>query len=172
MMAKRKSSKYIQGTRSANWLKIKNIKTQDCVVIGYTKGEGNRQGYFGSLLLAIYDERGELVFVGHAGSGFDFNLLGKTYQRLEKMKVDSCPIRYVPYTNRKPVWIRPELVVEVKFQSWTNDRIMTAPIFLRLREDKSPNECRIEMEEDLTEVVRDADATTYRGCCLIRFNRM
>ena len=77
------------------------------------------------------------------------------------MKVDSCPIRYVPYTNREPVWIRPELVVEVKFQSWTNDRIMRAPIFLRLREDKSPNECRIEMEEDLTEVVRDVDATTY-----------
>ncbi len=43
MMAKRKFSRYIQGTRSADWLKIKNIKTQDCVVIGFTKGEGNRQ---------------------------------------------------------------------------------------------------------------------------------
>jgi bifunctional non-homologous end joining protein LigD len=157
MMAKRKSSQYIQGTRSADWLKIKNIKTQDCVIIEYTKGEGNRQGYFGSLLLAMYDERGELVFVGHTGSGFDFNLLDKLYQILEKMKVDSCPIRYVPYTNREPVWIRPELVVEVKFHSWTNDKIMRAPIFLRIREDKSPNECRIEREEQLIEVVRDAD---------------
>jgi ATP-dependent DNA ligase len=60
MMAKRKTSKYTQGTRSADWLKIKNIKTQDCVVTGFTKGEGNRQGYFGSLLLAMYDETGGL----------------------------------------------------------------------------------------------------------------
>jgi ATP-dependent DNA ligase len=130
MMAKRKSSRYIQGTRSADWLKIKNIKTQDCVVIGFTKGEGNRQGYFGSL----------------GWSGFDFDTLGKIYEKLEKIKVDSCPIRYVPYTNREPVWVRTELVAEVKFHGWTNDRIMRAPIFLRLREDKSPNECRMLMK--------------------------
>jgi bifunctional non-homologous end joining protein LigD len=163
MMAKRKSSRYVQGTRSADWLKIKNIKTQDCVVIGFTKGEGNRQGYFGSLLLAMYNERGELVFVGHSGSGFDFDTLDKIYEKLEKIKVDSCPIRYIPYTNRDPVWVRPELVAEVKFHGWTNDRIMRAPIFLRLREDKSSNECRIETEEHLSEVIRhsDDDARTY-----------
>jgi bifunctional non-homologous end joining protein LigD len=162
MIAKRKFSRYIQGTRSADWLKIKNIKTQDCVVIGFTKGEGNRQGYFGSLLLAMYNERGELVFVGHSGSGFDFDTLGKIYKELEKIRNDSCPIRYIPYTNRDPVWVRPELVAEVKFHGWTNDRIMRAPIFLRIREDKSPDECRIETEEHLSEVIRDADdATTY-----------
>lgn len=162
MMAKKKSGQYLQGARSADWLKIKNVQTQDCIVIGYTKGEGNRQDYFGSLLLTMYDETGELVFVGHTGSGFDFNLLDKLYRRLEKMKIESCPIRYVPYTNREPVWVRPELVVEVKFHGWTNDRIMRAPIFLRIREDKSPSECRIEMEEHLIKDVQDADATNFR----------
>src|SRR5919202_7002326 len=54
VVAKYKPSKYLQGTRSREWLKIKTIKTQDCVVIGYTKGEGNRETYFGSLLLAVY----------------------------------------------------------------------------------------------------------------------
>src|SRR5439155_8161209 len=49
IIAKNKYSKYIQGTRSTDWLKIKNILTQDCLVIGYTRGEGNREGYFGSL---------------------------------------------------------------------------------------------------------------------------
>jgi bifunctional non-homologous end joining protein LigD len=165
MMAKRKSSKYLQGRRSADWLKIKNIKTQDCIVIGYTKGEGNRQGYFGSLLLAMYNEKGEAVFVGHTGSGFNFDLLGKIYQRLKKMRVDTCPIRYVPYTNREPFWIKPELVAEVKFHGWTNERIMRAPIFLRLREGKSPNECRIEMELPLAEIISkaDGDASTTRN---------
>jgi len=161
IMAKRKSSMYIQGTRSTDWLKMKIIKTQDCIVIGYTKGEGNRAGYFGSLLLAMYDKTGELVFVGHVGSGFDFSLLNTAYKRLEKMKVDSCPIKYVPYTNREPVWIRPALVVEVKFNGWTKDMIMRTPIFLRFREDKSPSECRIELEEPLAEVVPSVDATKY-----------
>ena len=156
MMAKRKTSKYLQGRRSADWIKIKNIKTQDCIVIGYTKGEGNRQDYFGSLLLAMYNEKGEAVFVGHTGSGFDFNLLDKIYQRLKNMKIDTCPIKYVPYTNNETFWVRPELVAEVKFHGWTNERIMRAPIFLRLREDKSSNECRIEMESPLAEIVSDA----------------
>ncbi len=156
MMAKRKTSKYLQGRRSADWLKIKNIKTQDCIVIGYTKGEGNRQNYFGSLLLAMYNEKGEAVFVGHTGSGFDFKLLDRIYRRLKKMKMDTCPIKYVPYTNNETFWVRPELVAEVKFHGWTNERIMRAPIFLRLRDDKSPNECRIEMESPIAEVVSDA----------------
>ncbi len=52
IVAKHKYSKYHQGIRSSAWLKIKGILTQDCVVIGYTNGEGNRQDYFGSLILA------------------------------------------------------------------------------------------------------------------------
>ena len=61
IIAKRKDSKYIQGARSKDWLKIKNTKTQDCVVIGYTTGEGNREKHFGSLILAVF-EQGESVF--------------------------------------------------------------------------------------------------------------
>jgi bifunctional non-homologous end joining protein LigD len=163
IMAKKRSSIYMQGTRSADWLKIKNKQTQDCIVIGYTKGEGNRQDYFGSLLLAMYDDElgagGELRFVGHTGSGFDFSLLESTFKRLEKIKVNACPIKYVPYTNREPVWVRPELVVEVKFHGWTKDRIMRAPVFLRVREDKSPIECRIESEKKLKQVI-SADIST------------
>jgi bifunctional non-homologous end joining protein LigD len=43
MVAKNKPSVYLQGTRSRDWLKIKTTKTQDCVIIGYTKGEGKRE---------------------------------------------------------------------------------------------------------------------------------
>ncbi|MGH9926685.1 MAG: non-homologous end-joining DNA ligase, partial [Nitrososphaeraceae archaeon] len=42
------------------------------------------------------------------------------------------------------VWVRPELVVEVKFDGWTKDKIMRAPIFLRIRDDKKPQECTLE----------------------------
>ena len=154
LVAKHKSSVYKQGIRSRDWLKIKHIKTQDCVVIGYTRGEGNRESYFGSLLLAIYDPNTDkLRFVGHTGSGFDFVQLDKVYTRLKAMKVEKCPIDYVPYTNRDPTWIRPELVAEVKFSDWTDEKILRAPIFLRFREDKAPKDCLIEGERPTEKVL-------------------
>jgi bifunctional non-homologous end joining protein LigD len=154
LVAKCKSSKYVQGIRSRDWLKIKHIRTQDCVVIGYTSGEGNRENYFGSLLLAAFDPKdGKFRFVGHTGSGFDFVQLDKIYKKLQTMRIDKQPIDYVPYTNRVPIWIRPELVAEIKFTGWTEEKIMRAPIFLRFREDKEPKECLIEGEKPTEKVL-------------------
>ena len=154
IIAKNKYGKYIQGARSTNWLKIKNIKSQDCVVIGYTRGEGNRQGYFASLLLAIYDiQEKELRFAGHTGSGFDFGQLNEIYSKLQQMKIERCPAKYIPYTNREPVWIRPELVAEIKFSGWTKEKIMRSPIFLMFREDKRPEECIMEKESNTEQVI-------------------
>jgi bifunctional non-homologous end joining protein LigD len=146
IVAKHKYSKYRQGIRSSAWLKIKGILTQDCVVIGYTQGEGNRQDYFGSLILAAYDDKGKLRFVGHSGSGFGFDQLKETLSVMQRIRTDNnfCPVDTVPYTNSKPTWLRPEFVAEVKFSGWTQDMIMRAPIFLRFRYDKQPTECLIE----------------------------
>jgi bifunctional non-homologous end joining protein LigD len=154
LVAKHTSSKYVQGIRSRDWLKIKHIKTQDCAVIGYTRGEGNRENYFGSLLLAAFNPKDDKFrFVGHTGSGFDFVQLDKIYKKLQAMRIDKCPVDYVPYTNRDPIWIRPELVAEIKFSDWTNEKIMRAPIFLRFREDKIPRECLIEGERPTEKVL-------------------
>jgi bifunctional non-homologous end joining protein LigD len=146
VVAKHKHSKYHEGTRSSAWLKIKGILTQDCIVIGYTKGEGNRQDYFGSLILAAYEDKGKLRFIGHSGSGFGFDQLKETLTVMQRLRTDNnfCPVDSVPYTNSKPTWLRPELVAEVKFSGWTQDMIMRAPIFLRFRYDKQPTECLIE----------------------------
>ena len=154
LIAKHKSGKYVQGIRSKEWLKIKNIKTQDCVIIGYTRGEGNRKNYFGSLLLAVNDSGGKLRFVGHTGSGFDFLSLRQIYDKLQKMRINNCPIEYVPYTNRDPFWVQPELVAEIKFSNWTHEMIMRSPIFLRLREDKSPKECILEREKYTEKLIK------------------
>ena len=157
VVAKYKFSKYIQNTRSREWLKIKSIKTQDCVVIGYTKGEGNRENYFGSLLLAVYYSN-KLRFVGHTGSGFDFVQLNEVYNKLQQMKLEKCPVDYIPYTNRDPVWIEPILVAEVKFSDWTHEKIMRSPIFLRFREDKKPEECILEEEKSTEELVLNGNS--------------
>jgi bifunctional non-homologous end joining protein LigD len=56
-----------------------------------------------------------LRFAGHTGSGFDFGQLNEIYSKFQQMKIEECPAKFIPYTNREPVWIKPELVVEVKF---------------------------------------------------------
>jgi bifunctional non-homologous end joining protein LigD len=150
IIAKNKNSSYLQGARTTDWLKIKNIHTQDCVVIGYTRGEGNRDGYFGSLLLAAYNK--ELVFIGHSGSGFDGQQIIDIFNKLQEIRSNEIPVSRVPYTNRDPVWVRPLLIVEVKFDGWTKDTIMRAPIFLRIRDDKKPQECTLEKPKNLNEL--------------------
>lgn len=161
VIAKLKNSKYRSGIRTREWLKIKNIKTQDCIVIGYTKGEGNRKNYFGSLLLAAKDNSPNnisintnnnansqnnirLRFIGHTGSGFSFEDLSIIYQKLKEIKIPYCPVEMVPYLNRDTVWVKPITVIEVKLNDWTNNKIMRSPIFLKIRQDKPPSECIIE----------------------------
>jgi bifunctional non-homologous end joining protein LigD len=61
------------------------------------------------------------------------------------MEIPYCPVDNIPYLNRETVWVRPITVIEVKFNNWTFNKIMRAPIFQRLREDKPPHQCIIEI---------------------------
>jgi len=147
IVAKHKNSTYREGIRSKEWLKIKNSKTQDCVVIGYTKGEGARDRYFGSLVLAVYSSKEKkLKFAGHAGTGFDDETLNLVYSKMKSEKIDSMPVDKVAYLNRETTWLNPILIAEVKFSEWTKDGVLRAPVFLRLREDKKPEECVTEAD--------------------------
>lgn len=147
IVAKNKTSLYQEGVRSKDWLKIKNTKTQDCVIIGYTKGMGSRVNDFGSLVLAVYcPNEKKLNFAGHVGTGFDDEILGVVKSKLKNLEVDIVPVDKVPYLNRETKWLRPVLIAEVKFGEWTKDGILRAPVFLRLREDKNAEECIIEAD--------------------------
>lgn len=150
IVAKHKSSIYREGIRSRDWLKIKNTKTQDCVIIGYTEGLGSRVKHFGSLVLAVYSaNEKKLKFAGHAGTGFNDETLSEIYSKLKGLNIKSMPIDKIPYLNRETTWLEPVLVAEVKFDDWTADGILRAPVFLRLREDKKPQECVIEADKPI-----------------------
>ena len=160
IVAKHKNSTYREGIRSKEWLKIKNTKTQDCVVKGYTKGEGARDRYFGSLVLAVYSSKEKkLKFAGHAGTGFDDETLNLVYSKMKREEIDSMPVDKVAYLNREITWLNPILIAEVKFSEWTMDGVLRAPVFLRLREDKKPEECVTEADNPVktTPVVEIAD---------------
>ena len=162
IVAKHKTSLYQEGVRSKDWLKIKNTKTQDCVIIGYTKGMGSRVNYFGSLVLAVYcPKEKKLKFAGHVGTGFDDEILGVVYSKLKNFEIDTAPVDKVPYLNRETMWLRPVLIAEVKFGEWTKDGILRAPVFLRLREDKNAEECIIEADnatKDRSELDNEIEA--------------
>jgi ATP-dependent DNA ligase len=69
MVAKRKDSSYEQGLRTGSWLKVKNLKSCDCVIFGYSKGTGARESTFGALVVGLYDTEGKPVYVAHVGTG-------------------------------------------------------------------------------------------------------
>jgi bifunctional non-homologous end joining protein LigD len=150
IVAKHKDSVYSEGIRSRDWLKIKNTKTQDCVIIGYTEGLGSRANHFGSLVLAVYSaSEKKLKFAGHAGTGFNDQTLTQIYSKLRELETKSRPIDIVPYLNRVTTWLKPSLVAEVKFDEWTPDGILRAPVFMRLRDDKKPEECLVEADKPI-----------------------
>lgn len=145
VVAKRLNSTYQIGKRGKDWLKIKYLKTLDCVICGYTLGTGWREKYFGALILGCYHQ-GKLRHVGRVGTGLDEKGYAELAEMLHKLRTDKCPFEKEPELPSSviPVWVKPELVCEVKFMNLSKDLILRAPSFIRLREDKSPEECVLE----------------------------
>ena len=142
VMAKKKDSLYEPGKRSNNWLKIKQVKTCDCVVFGYTLGEGNRMETFGSLILGLYD--GETpVFIGKVGTGFSAEIMENLKHILDIYKVEKVTLQGVD-NDREITWLRGGVVCEVGYQSITEDGKLRIPVFRNIRDDKDPLECTID----------------------------
>jgi DNA ligase D-like protein (predicted ligase)/DNA ligase D-like protein (predicted 3'-phosphoesterase) len=139
IVAKRKDSPYEPGTRSSNWLKIKELTSCDCVIFGYTSGQGNRKETFGALILGLYNG-GEPVYIGKVGTGFSEDTLEMLMQTVRDLQVKDATLKQVEVTE-KVTWVSPSLVCEVAYQSVTKDNRLRMPRFRRLRSDKTPLEC-------------------------------
>jgi bifunctional non-homologous end joining protein LigD len=139
-VAKRAGEPYRSG-RGKDWLKVKCIKRQEFVIVGYTDPEGSRTG-FGALLLAVNDPPGELTFAGKVGTGFNEQLLTDLKKRLSRLTRKTPAFANPPRgaEARRSHWVEPELVAEVAFTEWTDEGILRHPSFQGLREDKAPAE--------------------------------
>jgi bifunctional non-homologous end joining protein LigD len=154
MIAKRVDSTYVH-RRSNDWLKVKTIQRQEVVIGGYTKPRGSRT-HLGALVVGLYDGK-ELRYVGHTGGGFNRKTLAEMHKQLQPLKTTKSPFSREPKTNEPVQWVKPKLVCEVKFSEWTNDGNMRHPIYLGLRDDKSPAECRVEKKHDVEVEVAKAE---------------
>jgi len=145
VVAKRLDSPYLPGRRTSSWIKVKNVRTQEVVVGGWTPGEGQRSGRIGSMLLGVPSGAG-LVYVGQVGTGFSEAVLADLARRLEPLRSAQDPfVNEVPARYRKAaIWAVPRLVGEVRFSEWTNDGRLRQPSWRGLRVDKKPDEVRRE----------------------------
>jgi bifunctional non-homologous end joining protein LigD len=145
LIVKEAHSPYHSGKRSPVWRKMKLLKQQEFVVGGWTAPRQTRS-YFGSLLLGYYDDAGELRWAGSVGTGFDQKELDRVWRLLEARKTDRSPFADNFKTAEKAAWVKPTLVVEVRFTEWTSDGLLRQPVYLGTREDKSARTVRREDE--------------------------
>ncbi len=146
IIAKRDNSAYAPGKRNGAWVKIKNFRTQEVVVGGYTLGEGRRAKQLGALLLGVYDDGGHLRYVGRVGTGFSDEMLDEMRRALDPITVERSPFED-GLTARERLgarFVEPVIVGEVEFIEWTPTKRLRAPSWRGLRIDKAPSEVRRE----------------------------
>ena len=151
IIAKRLDAPYASGERTAA-VKVKQIRTADCVVGGFRYATGAR--VIGSLLLGLYGDDGLLHHVGFI-SGFkasERGALTKQFERLRKPpgftgNAPGGPSRWS--TERSGEWepVSPKVVVEVAYDHFTGGRFRHGTRFLRWRPDKSPRQCTMDQVE-------------------------
>lgn len=135
------NSPYIEKSRSKYWIKVKQWKSEEAIIVGVTNGTGSRMETFGSLILAQYDNKNQLKYVCKA-SGFkedeQLNLIREMLPIItSKVQVTNLPLKTIKH------WVEPLIVAEIKFQSKTEKGHFRFPSFLRVRTDKIPVECKI-----------------------------
>jgi bifunctional non-homologous end joining protein LigD len=144
VVAKRLGSRYYPGRRTSEWRKIKLLNSQDCVVLGWTPGEGRRTDVFGALLVGAYID-GALTWIGQVGTGFTDRMLTDLRERLKPLQRKDPPIDDPELRKIKGAhFVEPQLVCEVEYLQMTSAGKLRAPSYKGLRPDKEPEDCVLE----------------------------
>ncbi|MDQ3850353.1 MAG: ATP-dependent DNA ligase [Actinomycetota bacterium] len=144
VVAKERSEPYRPGERTG-MVKVKRVRTIDCVVMGWRPGKA--EGTVGALILALYDEEGRLREVGHS-SGFTAGRKRELVAELKPYETGERgtgePSRWSAGRDLEWIALRPELVVEVTFDHTSDGRIRHGAKVQRWRDDKAPRECTMD----------------------------
>lgn len=145
VVAKRRAAPYLPGTRSPDWRKVKHVRMQEVVVVGWRPGQGRRAETIGALVLAVHED-GQLRHVGGVGTGFTHRALDELLRMLGPLEQPTAPleVRLPPAETRDVHWVRPEVVGEVAFTEWTGDGRLRHPAWRGLRPDKRPEDVAVE----------------------------
>ncbi|MBR9999595.1 MAG: DNA ligase D [Cyclobacteriaceae bacterium] len=145
IIAKKSTGRYFPAERSKEWLKIKTGHRQEMVICGYLPSDKPGRN-FRSLLCAV-NEGHSLIYTGKVGTGFNEAIQQELMKKLKALETDEVPVNNPP-SGKNIRWVKPELICEVKFSTWTTDRVMRHPSFIGLRSDKDPGQITIEKPEE------------------------
>ncbi len=147
IVSKRLDAAYSPGDRGL-WVKAKCLNREEFVVVGWTEPEGSRP-FIGALLLGYYDPGGKLIYAGRVGTGMRADQLEDLLRRLRPLQTGKMPLDVPtshstrfgsPLVLSRVHWVRPELVVEVKYLTWTEDGLLRQVVYEGIREDKPAHE--------------------------------
>ena len=127
VVAKHRQSPYVPGQRSPFWLKVKAVKSDDFVVIGWTGDKA-----FDALVVGFYED-GRLLPCGTVGGGYDQDAMRALRERVAELATEESPLDGQPIMLRPVHWVRPEIVVSVRYSEWSPDGTLRFPIFNGLR---------------------------------------
>ncbi|MEN6488167.1 MAG: non-homologous end-joining DNA ligase, partial [Smithella sp.] len=119
----KKSDSIYSGTRNGDWIKLKCDKRQEFVIGGYMLSDKKTSGV-SSLLLGIYEGE-ELIYTGRAGTGLSKRNMRELEIKFESLHKAESPFKIAPNprSNEKITWLEPELVAEIKFAEWTEEKL-------------------------------------------------
>lgn len=140
VMAKVPDSRYYPNERTGVWLKIKIHETVDAVIVGYTSGRRE----ISALVLGLYDGK-QLTYIGKVGTGFNEATMAELAKKFSSRQRAGPPKGFNPLKKIKDVqWLSPTMACEIKYANVTGEGILRAPVFLRIRTDKTAKQCSME----------------------------
>jgi len=136
IVGKKIDSRYQEGKRGNDWVKIKTHNQQEFVIGAHTPGRGKAKATFGAVLVGYYKDK-KLIYAGKVGTGFTEAERKDLKKRFASIKSVQSP--FAGELNMPDViWLKPRLVGEFAFGEWTKDNILRQPVYMGLRADKAP----------------------------------
>ena len=159
VVSKRADAPYRSG-RGHDWVKSKCTLRQEFVIAGYLPSQAAGRG-IRSLVLG-YHKDGKLQPVGHVGTGFSGRVMADLTRKLEALKAKSAPYSGAAAREKGVIWVKPELVAEIEFRSWTRGGNIRQGSFQGLREDKPAAEIVVEKPEKHEDSAKPAGQAGHR----------
>ncbi len=164
IMAKRMSGKYLEGSRSKDWLKVKVNQRQEVVIGGFTKNADSSK-LFSSLLLGVF-ENGKMQYVGKVGTGFTAKMQKQMMETFTPLITSKIPFSTEPDVNKpsrfrpnppkaEATWLKPSLVCEVSFTEVTEDGVFRHPSFKGMRSDKKATDVLRETPSETANIIEN-----------------